>query len=224
VYAGTAKNDSGRVVQHRVVFYVTDVTKRIGGVDTRVMWDRDFYGGRLKEDELTFWAQDDGGSVWNYGEYPEEVAHGRVTGAPDSWIAGIRRARQGITMPARPRVGAPAYPQGFAPAIGFADSARAWKAGARTCVPAGCYRDVLVNEEWAPGEKGAHQLKYYAPNVGLVRVGYKGRVTDAERLVLVGVTRLGARARARVTKAVLEMDRRGKRVSPKVYGLTAPAS
>ena len=223
VYTGTARDDSGHVVPHRVLFYVTDRTKLIDGVETRVLWDRDIYGGRLKEDELTFWAQDDGGTVWNFGEYPEEIENGRVTGAPDTWIAGLRGARAGINMPAHPRVGTGSYLQGFAPTINFADRAKAWKAGVRTCVPTGCYRHVLVTEEWAPGERGAHQLKYYAPGVGNVRVGYKGRVTDAERLVLAHVVRLGAKARAAVSEAVDRADRRGYSVSPKVYGRTQRA-
>jgi hypothetical protein len=223
IYVGTARDEAGRAVEHRVVFYVTDKTKVIDGLATRVLWDRDFYAGVLKEDELTFWAQDDVGTVWNFGEYPEEVSHGRVTGAPDTWIAGIRGARAGISMPAHPQIGTPAYPQGFAPAIEFADEARAEKKGVRDCVPAGCFENMLVNEEWAPAERGSHQLKYYAPQVGLVRVGYKGRVTDAERLVLVRVVRLGPRARAAIAAQVLRADRRAQRVSPAVYGRTEPA-
>ena len=41
---------------------------------------------RLQEQELAFFAQDDQGNVWNFGEYPEEYDNGKFTGAPSTWI------------------------------------------------------------------------------------------------------------------------------------------
>jgi len=55
---------------HEVVFTVTELTKVINGVRTQVLWDRDFNEGELLEEELAFWAQDDFGNVWLFGEYP----------------------------------------------------------------------------------------------------------------------------------------------------------
>ena len=92
--AGSANRGEGQR-SHRVVFTVTDLTKVIDGVRALVLWDRDYNGGRLEEGELTFHAQDDAGTVWNLGEYPEEYEHGRLKGAPDTWIAGLSRARAG---------------------------------------------------------------------------------------------------------------------------------
>jgi len=77
VYEGRANRGQGRL-PHRVVFTVTDLTKTIDGVRTVVLWDRDFNGGRLREGELAFHAQDDDGTIWNMGEYPEEYEGGRV--------------------------------------------------------------------------------------------------------------------------------------------------
>jgi hypothetical protein len=80
--------------------------------------------------------------VWNLGEYPEEYEHGRLRGAPDTWIAGLSRARAGVLMLADPRVGTPSYLQGWAPDIEFADRARVLRTGVRSCVPV--HGDVLV--------------------------------------------------------------------------------
>src|SRR4051812_5847364 len=99
---GQANRGAGRT-RHRVVFTVTDVTKVIDGVRTLVMWDRDINAGRLSEEELAFHAQDDDGNVWNLGEYPEQRRRGKLAGAPDTWISGLRRARPGILMRAAPR-------------------------------------------------------------------------------------------------------------------------
>jgi hypothetical protein len=46
---------------------------------------------------------------------------------------------------------------------------------------------------------------------------------EQEELELVSVSRLSAGDRAAVDRAVLAIDRRGYRVSPGVYGRTAPA-
>jgi hypothetical protein len=212
----------GRRVRHHEVFIVSDATKRIDGVRTVVIWDRDYYRGVLGEGELTFQAQDDRGAVWNFGEYPEEFDHGRVTGAPDTWIAGLRNSRHGVLMPARPRRGMGAYRQGWAPSVGFADVAQVKATGLRICVPAGCYRHVLETREGDPTDRSSHQFKYYAPGVGNIRVGFAGG-GDEEKLALVSVDRLDARARAAVDRRVLAIDRRGYRVSPRVYGRTPRA-
>ncbi|MEA2148879.1 MAG: hypothetical protein QOD69_709 [Solirubrobacteraceae bacterium] len=223
VFEGEANRGQGER-PHRVVFTVTDLTKRIDGVDTRVLWDRDMGAGRLQEGELTFFAQDDDGNVWNFGEYPEQYdARGRLKGAPDTWISGLAHAKAGILMRAGPRPGTSSYLQGNAPDIGFGDTAQVKAVGQHSCVPAGCYGDVLVIDETNPLEPGnGHQLKYYAPGVGNVRVAPRGG-DEHEVLVLVSVRRLGARELARVRAKALVLDRRATRTQAQTYGRTPPA-
>ena len=52
-------NRGGGLLPHRVVFTVTDLTKVINGVESRVIWDRDYNQGELQEAELAFFAQDE---------------------------------------------------------------------------------------------------------------------------------------------------------------------
>jgi hypothetical protein len=222
VYEGRADRGRGRL-PHRVVFTVTDLTKVIAGVPSVVLWDRDFNGGRLREGELAFHAQDDHGNVWNMGEYPEEYEDGRVTGAPDTWIAGVAGARAGVLMRGRPQVGTPSYLQGWAPEIGFSDRAMVHRTGARTCVPVGCFRDVLVTDETNPVEQAdGHQRKYYARGVGNIRAAPAGG-REKEVLVLKEVVRLSRTQLAAVRREALKLDRRGYATSRSVYGRTAPA-
>jgi hypothetical protein len=222
-YVLEGRTNHGRTrVPHRVVFVVTDLTKTIDGVRTVVVWDRDYSKGRLVEGELAFFAQDDAGSVWSYGEYPEEWKGRRLAGAPSTWIPGVAGARAGVMMQAAPRAGAPEYLQGWAPTIDFEDRARVDAVRPRVCVPAGCFRNVLVTAERSPDEPDAHQIKYYAPGVGNIRVGFKGDGQN-ERLVLLRTEHLAARARARVSKLALELDRRAYSVSKRLYGRTPPA-
>jgi hypothetical protein len=217
-----SEHADGKRVRHKVVFAITDLTKRIDGVRTRVVWDRDYANGKLSEGELAFMAQDDAGNVWSYGEYPEEWEGRRLAGAPSTWIPGREGAKPGILMPAAPRVGAASYQQGLAPRIQFADRAEATRVVKRMCVPAGCFRNVLVNAEWTPEEPGARQLKYYARGVGTIRVGFTSG-EQREQLVLAGATRVSGMELARLRRGALELDRRGYRVSPKLYGRTPRA-
>jgi hypothetical protein len=214
--------EGGKRVPHRVEFLVTDLTKVVHGVRTRVVWDRDYDNGRLVEGELAFFAQDDAGNVWSYGEYPEEWEGRKLAGAPSTWIPGVQGAKPGIMMKGAPRAGTPEYSQGLAPAIDFRDRARVKATGQRTCVPTGCYSGVLVTEERSPDEPNARQLKYYAPTVGNVRVGFTGEGQD-EGLVLQRVVQLTAAERKRAAAGALALDRRAYCIARKVYGATPRA-
>jgi hypothetical protein len=207
---------------HQVVLVVTDLVKEIDGVLTRVVWDRDFGDGDLEEAELAFEAQDDTGTVWNFGEYPEEYEDGQFVGAPSTWIAGVDGARAGIGMLADPHVGTPSYVQGYSPTIDFLDVANVFKTDKRLCVGGRCYTGVLVIDEWSPLDPDSgHQLKYYAPGVGNIKIGAAGGVQQ-EFLDLVSVSRLSEAGLAQARSAALQLDSRAYRFS-EVYGSTPRA-
>src|SRR5215211_2505602 len=223
VYEGSAIVDEEGRQTRRVVTTVTDLTKVIDGVRTLVISERDSTAGQLSEPELAFFAQDNAGNVWLLGEYPEEYENGKFDKAP-AWISGQKGARAGITMPADPRRGVPDYAQGYAPPpVGFHDHAKVYKTDQQTCVPVDCYENVLVTEEFNPGEPGAFQLKYYAPGVGNVRVGWRGKKEEEkETLELVDYQHLSPEALAKVRREAMEMDRRAYERS-EVYRDTPPA-
>jgi len=222
-YTGTIIAD-GKRVEHRVVFTVTDLTKVVDGVRSLVIFDRDYNGGALAEAELAFHAQDNAGNVWNMGEYPEEYEEGKFAGAPDTWLTGMQGAEAGVLMRVEPRTGTSDYSQGLAPAIEFSDKAKVSKTGARTCVPTGCYDNVLVTDEWNPSEPDAHQLKFYAQGVGTVRVEFSGgKEKEHEVLVLSKIVHLDPAALAEIRKESLKLDKRAYTAAKGVYGRTAPA-
>jgi hypothetical protein len=222
VYQGEANRGAG-LLPHRVVFTVTDLTKKIAGVETVVMWDRDFNEDVLAEEEITFHAQDDEGNVWNFGEYPEERESGRFVGAPSSWLAGVERALAGILMQADPRPGPSTYTQGWAPLVEFRDTARVARRGGRECVPHGCFDDLLEIEENAPLEPNdGIQIKHYARGVGNVLVTPRGG-DEQETLVLVEIRNLDRRQMAQARRAALRLDRRARRHARSVFGESEPA-
>jgi hypothetical protein len=218
-WRGSTREDGERV-PHRIVFTVTDLTKVIDGVRTVVGWDRDFSRGKLVEAELIFLAQDKYGNVWHFGQYSETWEGKELVGG-QVWLAGhLKGAKAGILMMAEPRLGTPAYSEGFAPAPFYWDDyARVWKVGQKTCVPVRCFNNVMVTEEFEPTKRGAYQLKYYARGVGNVRTGWRGsKDQDHEVLVLQKVERLNTDDLAKARAGALELETRAR-----VYGQAPPA-
>ena len=210
-------------VPHRVEFTVTDLTKEVDDVRTLVIWDTDTSEDELVESELAFFAQDEDGNVWNLGEYPEEFEGGEFVGAPSTWITGEDGAKAGVHMPAQRGVSSRLYLQGFAPEIDFLDCARIVDRFEQTCVPAGCFDDVLITHETnLLDPEGGIQSKFHAPRVGIVRVGSVDPPTG-ETLELVEVEELEGSDLREVREEALSLDRRGYRFGGKAYRSTEPA-
>ena len=225
IYKGSAIPEGEKTrVKRRVVTTVTDLSKWIDGVRTLVIWEKDYTAGKLGESEIAFFAQDKAGNVWLLGEYPEEYENRKVVDAP-TWISGQKGAHAGIAMLANPKVGSPDYAQGFAPPpVEFIDRARVYKKGQKTCVPVECYKNVLVIEEFEKGVPGVFHLKYYAPKVGLVKVGWRGaNEEEKETLELVKRQQLSSKELANARKTALKLDKRAYKRSSDVYGKTPPA-
>jgi hypothetical protein len=192
-------------------------------IDSVIVWERDYNDGELVEAELGFFAQDNYGNVWHMGEYPEEYEDGEFDKAP-GWLAGSKGATAGIAMRAEPRPGTPSYAQGYAPPpINWNDRGRVYKVGQKICVPVDCYEDVLVIEEFERNKPGAYQLKYYAPGVGDVRVGWRGpEEEEKEGLDLVKDVSLSQRALAKARADALELEKRAYELKD-FYRETQPA-
>ena len=223
VYEGTAVEDDGKTVPHKIVITVTDLTKVIAGVRTAVTWDLDYSDGEMVEAELAFYAQDSAGTVWYLGEYPEEYEDGKFVAA-HPWIHGLEGASAGIMMPAAPQLGTSSYAEGWGPAVEWSDRGQVDQMGQHTCVPAGCYDSVLVIVETSSGEPEAQQIKYYARGTGNVRVGWRGAGEKTqEMLQLMRVERLDALAVAAARAEAMKLEHNGYQRSRTVYAHTPPA-
>jgi hypothetical protein len=214
-------NRGGGILPHTVVFTVTDLVKKIDGVHSLVVWDVDKNEGEIQEAELSFWAQDKKGNVWNTGEYPEEFENGAFTGAPNTWFSGLRGALAGIHMLAEPRLGTPRYLQGFSPTIEFLDCAQVFARNQTTCVPLKCYNNVLVTDETSPLEDpNAHQRKFHAPGVGIIKVTAVND-PEGETLVLIRLKHLDAPALAHARQEALKLERHAYQTNA-LYKQTPP--
>ena len=168
-----------------VVVTVTSDTKVIAGVTCRLV--RDVVTNKqlmqVTEDTLDFYAQDDVGNVWYFGEESKQLENGGIVGIEGSWETGRNDAQPGIVMEAAQTVG-DEYRQEFAPPDAE-DLAKVDSVTASETVPfGGSYTNLVETEEFSPVEPGVIEHKFYAKDVGnILTVSETG-----ERLELTNVT------------------------------------
>lgn len=214
--------EAGRQIPHSIIFTVTDLTKEIMGVRTIVAYILDYSNEQLVEAEIAFYAQDNEGNVWFMGEYPEVYEEGKMVEAP-AWIPGLKGAQAGIVMKVSPQEGLPSYAQGWGPAVNWTDRGRVVKMGEQTCVTVACYENVLITEEFSQSEPDAFQVKYYAPGIGNVRVGWRGEDASREELELVELNQLSSEALAEIRAEALALEEHAYEISKEVYDQTKPS-
>jgi hypothetical protein len=148
------------------VMTVTDQTRIIMGVPVRVVRDTNSSDGILVEDTFDWYAQDDAGNIWYFGEDTREFdQNGNVTSTEGSWEAGQGDNLPGLFMPSAPRSGA-THRQEFAPDVAV-DMATVLSLHQHITVPLAAFRNALETKEYSCLEIGIDH-KFYAPGVGLV--------------------------------------------------------
>ena len=221
-------NRGGGLLEHHVIFTVTDLIKVINGIPCVVVWDQDINKGVLSESELAFFAQNDDGAIYNSGEYPEVYEQGQFVDAENTWIHGIERARAGVHVEANPVVGK-GYEEANAPENDFWDCGnvfsiqdRSDRARPKVCVPGGCFQDVMTVREWAPLDGcDVIQVKTYAKGIGIIQVGAIND-PEGETLVLMQVNQLNDAELDAARASALALDSHGPQVN-EIYYRTQPA-
>ncbi len=205
-YEGVSDVD-GELIPHQIVITVTDLVKEIDGVNCVVVWDRDISDGSLVESEITFFAQDNDGNVWQFGEY-RELWEGPQFVVAQAWMPGhLKGAKAGIMMLAEPNLAQPSHSEGFAPPPYYwTDRAFVSAVGQKASVKAGDFENVLVNTEYSQTEKDSFQHKHQAPGVGNVKVTWDGKDQTRETLELVKVATLGPDEMDEVRAASLQLE------------------
>lgn len=163
------------------VMTVTNDTRVIDGVTTRVVHDQVFEGdscttapSALAEDTLDYYAQDNAGNVWYFGEDSFDCeGAGNCTLSDTSWIAGASPpgALPGIVMLANPQSGDTYYQEQAADVA--LDQATVTAVGVtarstRDDAYRSSYSNCIVTKEFTTLEKGEIGFKTYCPNIGIV--------------------------------------------------------
>jgi probable HAF family extracellular repeat protein len=162
---------------------VTDGIKNILGINCVVVHDYETVNGVLTEDTLDWYAQDDKGNIWYFGEDTKTYLccdHGdpNCVDTTGSWEAGKDSALPGYLMLAKPRPGV-CYQQESAEDA--QDRAKVLRLNAKVSIDYGDFEDCLKTKEWIPLAPGEIEHKYYAPGVGLVLIKeLKGKTVRVE--------------------------------------------
>jgi hypothetical protein len=179
VYRGTEGND--RLVEH---LRVTDQTKQILGVTTTVIHDVLFRNGHLGEKTTDWYAYDNSGNTWYFGEKTAVYKpNGQIESTAGSWEAGVNGGIAGLIMPANPKP-TDAYRQEFL--AGHAED-QAWIVANHGSVttPYGTVDQVVRSYEWTRLEPNVLSIKRYAPHLGIVTEGDVAGGTEFLQLVAV---------------------------------------
>jgi hypothetical protein len=153
-------------------------TRRVDGVRTRVIEERQFISGELAEVSRNFYSLcRQNGSVFYFGEEVDFYENGQITGHEGAWLAGVDGAQAGLYMPGLPLLGARYY-QEIADDVAL-DRAEIVSLDEQIQTPAGTFDGCMRTIETTPLEPGAEESKIYCPEVG---------ITDDGGLLLVSVS------------------------------------
>ncbi|MGQ0566611.1 MAG: calcium-binding protein [Gemmobacter sp.] len=158
VYANPQNGESN-------TFIVTHDTRVVDGVTCVVVRDIAYVNGLVVEDTLDWFAQDDEGNVWYFGEASRDFEPGNPdpVNSDGSWESGIDGAEAGIIMLANPETGDD-YAQESAPGIAE-DRGTVLSLEATVHVGYGSFEDALQTRDLNPLEP-SEENKFYAEGVG----------------------------------------------------------
>jgi hypothetical protein len=152
-----------------LIITVLNETKRVDGVETRVVEERETANGETAEISRNYFAiSSRTGDVFYFGEDVDVFQHGKVSSHEGSWLSGVGGARFGLQMPGSPLLGARYY-QEIAPKLAM-DRAEVKSLSDKLETPAGRFENCLKTEETSALES-AHEVKVYAPGIGLILDG-----------------------------------------------------
>lgn len=156
--------------RERLVITVLTEMRRVDGVDTRIVEERETKNADLIEVSRNYFAiSKRTNAVFYFGENVDMYQGGKVVNHDGSWLAGVNGARFGLMMPGLPLVGSRYY-QELASPIAL-DRAEIVSVSEHLRTPAGDFKDVLKIEETTPLEAGSKEYKYFARGIGLLQEG-----------------------------------------------------
>lgn len=147
----------------------------VGGVSVR---DTVMLEGKLVEDTIDWYAQDENGNVWYFGEISFAYEDGFVESIEGSWLAGVDGAKPGIVMLANPTMGT-TYRQEWL--LGDAeDAATALSRDATVRIGLGTFDNCVQTADFLPPEPDALENKFYALGIGFIHETQPGSTETVE--------------------------------------------
>jgi hypothetical protein len=152
----------------QLVMSVTNETKMVDGIETRVVEEKETEGGNLIEVSRNYFAMcKPANNAIYFGEDVDMYEDGKIVSHEGAWLAGQNGSKAGMIMPGKVEVGlkyyqeiAPGVAEDRAEIVGLNDSLE---------TSAGTFSQVLKTEETNPLKPGEKEFKFYAPRIGLIQ-------------------------------------------------------
>jgi hypothetical protein len=152
----------------RLQVTVLDETRKVDGVETRVVEEREWKKGKLYEVARNYFAIcEQTKDVFYFGEDVDFYENDKIVKHDGSWRAGEKGNKAGLIMPGAPKVGMKYY-QEIAPDIAM-DRGEIVSLTETCKTPAGTFSACMKVKEGSAIERFVTEYKYHAPGIGLVR-------------------------------------------------------
>jgi hypothetical protein len=163
VYEGQTSEGLEHIEEQRLTS-----TKTILGITCIEVEFKAFLNGKLIERALDWYAQDNSGVVWYFGEAVDNYnTNGTLKDHNGSWEAGVDGAKPGTIMPANPQAGMPYREEYY---FNHAeDRAEITGTGLTVTISFGNYTNCIKTRNWTELEPDLNENKFYAPGIGLVK-------------------------------------------------------
>jgi hypothetical protein len=152
----------------KVHITVLDETKKVDGVMTRVVEEREWKNGKLYEVSKNYFALcEQTKDVFYFGEDVDYYENDKVVKHDGSWLAGENGNKPGLIMPGTPKLKMRYY-QEIAPGVAM-DRAEIVSLSETCTTPAGTFQNCMKVKEGSGLKFWESEYKYHAPGIGLVR-------------------------------------------------------
>lgn len=174
IYEGQTQDGLELIEEQRLT-----TTKTILGITCIIVNFKAYLNGTLIEEAWDWYAQDNDGNVWYFGEDVDNYVNGVLLDHGGSWEAGVDGAQPGTIMPANPQTGMKYREEYY---FNHAeDEAEITATGLTVTIPLGTYTNCIKTRNWTALEPDLNENKFYAPGIGLVK---EENVTDKEEIFL----------------------------------------
>ncbi len=175
IFEGETEDGLEKVVEQRL-----STTKKILGITCIVVNFKEYLDGKLLEETLDWYAQDNEGTLWYFGESVDNYNEdGTLRDHDGSWEAGVDGAQPGIIMLAKPKAGIRYREEYY---VNHAeDEAEVLEIGLTVTTPLGTFNNCVKTRNFTRLEPDVEEHKYYAPGYGLIK---EVNLSDEEEILL----------------------------------------
>lgn len=158
-------------------------TKTILGIVCIVVNDKAWLNGTLIEETDDWYAQDNDGNVWYFGETVKNYnPDGSFKDTSGSWEAGANGAQPGIAMLANPKPGMKYRQEYYFNEA--EDEGEVLEIGLKVSCTYGTFDGCVKTRDFTALEPDANENKFYAPGIGVIK---EINLTDNETVELIEI-------------------------------------